>query len=132
MPDGVETSTSEPEPAQNVVLATALGVEVFAVERIVWCNAAGKNATICCAGETAPKVVYHALAEICQRFGDYPQFVRCHRSRLVNMAYCKSWRHSDKNALVRVVHGETTEEITVTQTYKADFVRRWEEYVQGR
>jgi DNA-binding LytR/AlgR family response regulator len=130
IPGEGERTTSEAQPAQNLVLTTPLGMEVFAVERIVWCNTEGKNATVCCVGETMPKLVFHALAEICQRFGDDPQFVRCHRSRLVNMAYCKSWKHAEKEAIVRVVYGEKTEEITVSRTYKADFVRRWEEFVQ--
>jgi DNA-binding LytR/AlgR family response regulator len=89
-----------------------------------------KYAFVLSVGNAKLLLVYHSLTEIDERLGEYAQFVRCHRSRLVNMAYCKSWKHAEKEAIVRVVYGETSKEITVSRTYKADFVRRWEEFVQ--
>jgi hypothetical protein len=41
------------------------------------------------------------------------------------MTYCNGWQHSGKEAIVRMVHGNTSEDIRVSRTYKADFVRRW-------
>jgi len=111
-----------------IVFKTTLGTQVVAIEDIICCIAAGKNALLHCAGEEKPIPVFHSLSDIAKRLEAYPQFVGCHRSTLLNLAHCKAWRHALKEAVALVNLSARVAEFTVSRTRKETFLQRWEEY----
>jgi hypothetical protein len=129
MPDDAATTTS-------LIVTTVLGTEAFAFERIVACVTERKNTAITSIGDIQPRLVFHGLAEVeammkKSLYAD-KQFIRCHRSCILNLEYCRAWTHDGKDALVRLTYGDVIEERTVSRTYKAAFVRVWTEFMQKR
>lgn len=118
-------------PPPVIMLNTPLGMEAIPIENIASCSADGKYAFLHCAGESKPHLVYHSLAELSTLLGEHTQFVRCHKSLILNVKYCTGWRHHrKKDALVRVGYGPRNAEYNVSRTYKAAFVRTWTEWMQ--
>lgn len=121
-----ESAVAELSPV--IVIKTMLGMQAVAIEDIVCCIAAGKNALLHCTNEDKPLPVFHSLSDIAKRLEEYPQFVGCHRSTLLNLAHCKSWRHDLKEAVALVHVGKTVKEVSVSRTCKETFIRRWDDY----
>lgn len=127
----IQSEEKKTLPSSAIVLNTPLGMEVIPIESIVSCSADGKYAFLHHADEPQPRLVYHSLAELSMLLGKHKQFVRCHKSLVLNVKYCTGWRHHrKKDALARVGYGARNAEYNVSRTYKAAFVRAWREWMQ--
>ncbi|MCU0427498.1 MAG: LytTR family transcriptional regulator [Candidatus Kapabacteria bacterium] len=123
---------SEPiVPITALSFKTATKIISVEIADILYAEADGKYSLLHTKSNVEPLEVFHLLGEIAERL-QKEGFVRCSRFHLVNLAYCKSWRHTAKTALVflewdTITQEITTQEITVSGTYKAEFIRCWEE-----
>lgn len=139
MPDEATSDSAKiisPESAPSGMLAFKTATKVIRVttEDILYAEADGKCSTLWLRTEEKPQMVFHLLAEIEERLQHDKCFVRCSRFHLVNLTYCKGWRHNLKKAVAFLSISEKEgkeQEITVTSTFKAAFLRYWEDYIRA-
>jgi DNA-binding LytR/AlgR family response regulator len=116
-------------PPSTIAVKTPNGIIGIPVENIVCCEAAGKNTLVRCMAVPQPHSVFHSLTDIEERIDAQESFVRIHRSKLLNLAYCKGWKNDGKEALAIIALGSNEEQYSVSRTCKAEFVRAWKKYI---
>jgi DNA-binding LytR/AlgR family response regulator len=115
MPGGERISTIAKEAmssSENAMLSfkTAAGALVLALTDIITCKALGKNTLLRYRSEqqrSMETVVFHLLADVEEHLSLFSlplptAFVRCHRSTLVNVAYCRSWMSADCGLMLQI------------------------------
>lgn len=98
--------------SENAMLSfkTAAGALVLALTDIITCKALGKNTLLRYRSEqhrSVETVVFHLLADVEEHLSLFSSplptaFVRCHRSTLVNVAYCRSWMSADCGLMLQI------------------------------
>jgi hypothetical protein len=109
---------------------TATGIVTLALTDIICCRTLGKNTLLRHRSEQnriVETVVFHLLADIEEHFAAYsapptPQFVRCHRSTVVSLAYCRGWQPIDCGLAVQMCEEMCEEGITVSRRRSKAFV----------
>lgn len=124
------TETNSTPKNDMLSFKTVTGVVTLALTDIIFCRALGKNTLLRHRSEQnriVETVVFHLLADIKEHFAAYsthssPAFVRCHRSTVVSLAYCRGWQPIDCGLAVQMCEEMCAEAITVSRRRSKAFV----------
>ena len=109
---------------------TATGVVTLALTDIIFCRALGKNTLLrhrSKQNRIVETVVFHLLADIEEHCATSSTpsalaFVRCHRSTVVSLAYCRGWQPIDCGLMVQMCEEICEEAITVSRRRSKAFI----------
>jgi DNA-binding LytR/AlgR family response regulator len=112
---------------------TAAGALVLALTDIITCKALGKNTLLRYRSQqqrNVETVVFHLLADVEEHLSLFSSplptaFVRCHRSTLVNVAYCRSWMSADCGLMLQI-EGMDDECVEVSRRRSKTFLEVFE------